>query len=380
MTSQEFIFSNRPAIRLSRHLLFWLLFALHFTIQNLMIGGPGEAKTSRTFIESFSHLLYFLPLYLASTYFFLAVILPHTLYKKKYLLFTLCTLVLLALVITTCQWSGKLYIHTAWGVPYGDITFTQNKYHILVDGIFVPLMIWGIAGGFKVLKKWYEKQKENQLLARQKIATEIKLLKVQIHPRFLFHTLNSVQQQVHSLSNEAPAMVLRLSDLLSYLLYESDQDKVLLDKEIEIVQSYLKLQKADKKNKLSVSTEISGDPGNKTITPLILFAFAENYFEHFFDTVNLISHSLLKLEVNENKLHAVLEINFENRSQAFTLTEERLQLMKQQLQDLYPEQNKIKTSNTANGALIEWVISLGYITSNEQANTILNANEEKLAI
>ena len=69
MTRNEFIFSNALKHKLSRHLAFWLIFSLHFIIQNLLIGGPGEGKTYRSFFDSSVHLLYFLPFYILSTYF-----------------------------------------------------------------------------------------------------------------------------------------------------------------------------------------------------------------------------------------------------------------------------------------------------------------------
>src|SRR3954452_10748024 len=94
MTLHNFIFSNEPKSRISRHLLFWLIFSFHFIIQNLMIGGPGEGKTSRSFLESFLHFLYFFPVYFAATYFLLEVLLPKFVYKQNWAAFILSFLLL----------------------------------------------------------------------------------------------------------------------------------------------------------------------------------------------------------------------------------------------------------------------------------------------
>src|ERR1044071_5232249 len=97
MNTHEFIFSNQLKYRLGRHVIFWILFSLHFIIQNLMIGGPGEGKTSRTFLQSASHFLYFLPIYFLSAYFLMTVLLPKFLFKKRYTVFAFASLFLFAL-------------------------------------------------------------------------------------------------------------------------------------------------------------------------------------------------------------------------------------------------------------------------------------------
>lgn len=364
MTRQEFIFSNKPPHRFARHIVFWAALALHFIIQNLLIGGPGEGQTHRSFFESFLHLLYFLPLYVTSTYLFLLVILPHTLFKRRYLLFTLITFVLLSAVIAGCYFAGELYIHIAWDVPYNKISFQQNKYHVLVNGIFVPLMMWGIAGGFSLSKKWYEKQKENAQLAQQKIAAEIKLLKIQIHPRFLFHTLTAVQQQVHEHSNEAPEMLLQLSDLLSYLLYESDAPEVLLAKEIDITRTYINLQKASAKNRIDFIMRVSGDVHDKITTPLMLFAATESFFQHFFEEEIHITNGMLEVEIKDKTALIVFDCNLTNNTNA----DRKLKSIQLQLQNLYPASSEIQISYISNGFMLQWEIPFTSIVTEDKSS------------
>lgn len=374
MTSQEFIFSKKPTVKLLRHFLFWLLFSLHFIIQNLMIGGPGEAKTSRTFFESFVHLLYFLPVFLLSTYFFLQIILPATLFKKKYLLFSFSSILLLSFSIAGCYWMGKLYIHNTYGVPFDKITFLQNKYHVLVNGLFVTLMIWGIAGGFKLAKKWYEKQKENEKLAQQKIATEIKLLKIQIHPRFLFHTLHLVQQQVEALSKDAPGMILQLADMLSYLLYESDEEFVLIEKEIEITRSYIALQQAGCKTEVDFKFRILGKTHETFITPLILFAFTESFYEIFLEHPAAIESGLLEVEIKDDTAVFILDCAVINNS----ILPEKLTDFQLQIQNLYPHQSKMEVKNADGGFMLLWETPI--ITKNISDKNKPVLYEERLAV
>ena len=125
MNTHEFIFSSQLKYRLGRHLVFWILFSLHFIIQNLMIGGPGEAKTSRTFLESASHFLYFLPIYLLSTYFFIEVLLPKFLFKQRYTAFAFSFLVLFVVSFIAIYYAGMFYLHNATGKPYSQIILKQ---------------------------------------------------------------------------------------------------------------------------------------------------------------------------------------------------------------------------------------------------------------
>src|SRR6185503_8273795 len=123
MNLNDFIFSNSPRHRLTRHIAFWLIFSLHFVIQNLMIGGPGEGKTSRTFLESFLHFLYFLPIYLLSTYFFIEIILPKFLYRRRWTGLIFSFLLLFAVSYFAIYYAGIFYLHNKTKIPYGQISF-----------------------------------------------------------------------------------------------------------------------------------------------------------------------------------------------------------------------------------------------------------------
>jgi hypothetical protein len=111
MTRNEFIFSNALKHKLSRHLAFWLIFSLHFIIQNLLIGGPGEGKTYRSFFDSSVHLLYFLPFYILSTYFLIYFLLPKFFYPHKWIGFIVSFLSFYLLHFIFIYYAGVLYMH-----------------------------------------------------------------------------------------------------------------------------------------------------------------------------------------------------------------------------------------------------------------------------
>ena len=337
MTLNKFIFSNQLKHRLARHLAFWLLFSLHFIIQNLIVGGPSEGKTSRTFLESFLHFLYFLPIYLASTYFFIEVILPKFLYLRKWAGFIGSFLLLLSACFVAIYYSGVFYLQNTMKVPYSQITFNINKYHAIVDGMFVPFMLLGIAAGIKFSKSWYLQQRQNEKLAKQKLATELELLKTSIHPRFLLHSLHTVQRHINNSSVESPVLILQISDLLSYLLYEKDENWVPLEKELEIICYYINLEEKSFEGNLLLKTEFPENTNGKFIIPFLLLSIIETSFEYFFHTAQEQPLFTLAIRVKESTLYFQLHFSRPaGESIDCRLPDEKILSLEKQLKNQYP--------------------------------------------
>jgi two-component system, LytTR family, sensor kinase len=280
MTGYEFIFSSRPVKRLYRYSLFWLVLVIHFIIQNLITGGNvHEALSSRSLLDSAFNAIFFFPIYILSVYFFIKILLPLYFFRHRYILFLILVTGLIISDFAACYFSGVLYLHFILQIPFDKITFSNNRYNAIVNGLFLPIVILGITGGIKLAKKWYQEQQQTERLAREKISKELQLLKNQLHPRFLFYSLRTVTRHIEPHPLLAANLILQLSDLLSYILYESDREWVLLDKEIEIIKSYLELQKKSSNNKFDSETNISGETSGKYISPLLLLSFIENAFD-----------------------------------------------------------------------------------------------------
>ncbi len=371
MNTHEFIFSGQLKYRIGRHLVFWILFSLHFIIQNLMIGGPGEAKTSRTFLESASHFLYFLPIYLLSTYFIIEVLLPGFLFKQRYTAFAFSFLVSFVISFIAIYYAGMFYLHNATGKPYRLISITDNKYHAIVDGLFVPFMLFGITAGIKFSKKWFLQQRENEKLAKQKLATELQLLKTSIHPRFLFHSLHTVEKHINSSSTQSPALILQLSDLLSYILYENDKNWVELEKELEIIRGYINLEEKGFGDKLLLKTEFPGNTHNTFIVPCILLSFVESSFEYFLETRQKEPLLTLTIQANENVLH--YQMVFSRASSEEIPPNEKFTNMQKQLKSQYQDLHQLSISYDDKNILIDLKLPLysGDLL-NLKKNTILN--------
>ena len=138
----------------------------------------------------------------------------------------------------------------------------------------------GFASMIILFKFWIKKQNDWLQSEKEKVTAELQLLKAQVHPHFLFNTLNNIYSFSLAGSPKTPQMILKLSSLLSYMLYECKANKVLLEKEIEIMKNYIDLERERYANRLEVSINIEGDILGKYITPLLILPFLENAFKH----------------------------------------------------------------------------------------------------
>jgi LytS/YehU family sensor histidine kinase len=154
----------------------------------------------------------------------------------------------------------------------------------------------------KLLKKWYYDQQEAKSLEKEKLEAELKFLKAQVHPHFLFNTLNNLYSLTLKKSDNAPEVVLKLSELMSYMLYDTAARQVSLSKEINYINHYIDLEKIRYAERLDVSFNTSGDISAKMIAPMLLLPFIENSFKHGVSGELETVWVSLDLHVEEDKL------------------------------------------------------------------------------
>ncbi|HEY5409081.1 MAG TPA: histidine kinase [Ginsengibacter sp.] len=352
MTNYYFIFSNKPAIRFARHVCFWIAFGIHFFIQSLLIPGVNEALTPRTPFESLINTFCFLPVYIISVYIFIEIIIPRLLFKTRYGFFFISTISLLIFNFAACYFTGLLYEHIELKIPYNQITFAQNKYNAIVNGLFVSGIVLAITGGIKVAKKWIQKQRENEALAREKVNTELQLLKIQINPRFLFHSLHAVKQHILVDSPRSPKLILQVADLLSYILYESNQDYVTLEKELAVINDYISLEENSINENLKMIASANGDVTGKYIVPLILLSIIQTSFE-FFPEGEQGVFSKLFIDVRNHQLDLVMIYNTANDHTVELLKLcEKFEDIRKQLKNLYPDNHEFAIESRAGAITI----------------------------
>jgi len=148
-----------------------------------------------------------------------------------------------------------------------------HSYLCMTTSAISPMII-------RFFKLWTIKQRAWIYAKQEQMTTELQLLKAQVHPRLLFNTLNNIYSFSLERSPKTPGLILKLSSLLSYMLYDCKTGEVQLEKEIEMMKNYIDLEKERYGDKIDVSVNVVGDFCNKYISPLLILPFLENAFTH----------------------------------------------------------------------------------------------------
>ena len=253
--------------RLYVHIGFWLSYYLYRVYLYINI---YENTIQVQFFELFVKIF--------AVYVNLYILMPLFLKKQKNLYYGIS---LIALIIL----SGTLQLQVvAWMIEVElyvnfnpDLLYSSRKVFNVTSNVVSMVFLVMVA---KILKDNYINQQINQALLQEKLEHELKFLKAQINPHFFFNTLNSLYALVLSKSDLAIEVIVKLSNLMSYMLYETNQDEVLLDKELEYLGDYIELEKLRFGDELEVNYQIEGSLDNKYIAPMLLIPFVENSFKH----------------------------------------------------------------------------------------------------
>jgi sensor histidine kinase YesM len=268
---KSFIFSNKIVPRLARHLVFW---GFYF-ILNLQIGLPNFWRwgliTRYMLTTVFLEALRFLPIYLLAVYSAVYLILPIYLRKRR-----LNLLFGYAFVLFTITIPASYYVTEIKFMLRGDDVDALDIFaESLQNGLANLITITGAAVIIKIMKDHWLHQRENELLAIENIRNKLHLLKMQMHPRILFASLQRIYLAMDDATAEAPEMILKLSDLLSYLLYESESDQVQLSKEIQMMENYLVLKKLEYKQEIDIQLVTNDSMHPHWITPGLFLPLLE---------------------------------------------------------------------------------------------------------
>src|SRR5580692_867638 len=150
--------------------------------------------------------------------------------------------------------------------------------HYFVSTVFTSLVFLFLSAVLKFTVDWFLNERKQRDLENQRLSAELAFLKSQINPHFLFNSLNSIYALAYQRSETTPDAILKLSEIMRYMLYESNDNKVDLEKELQYLQSYIDLQKIRFGNKAYIDFKVQGEIGSQKIVPLLLIAFIENAF------------------------------------------------------------------------------------------------------
>lgn len=216
---------------------------------------------------------------MAFTYVMFYLVLPRFLFNPqtrsvRLLIVVFIYLLVLMFYLDTLIIFGFFYRSIMMGPP---IKNTATNIHVVTLGIiFIPLL----ASMIKIFQHWSSEEKAALALKHEKTQAELSQLKSQINPHFLFNTLNSLYALSLKKSDQAPEAILKLSGILSYLLYDCTAEKVSIQKEIQLLQDYITLEQFRYENRLDIDVDISITDHSLQIPPMLLLPFVENSFKH----------------------------------------------------------------------------------------------------
>ncbi|HVU54269.1 MAG TPA: histidine kinase [Puia sp.] len=285
MEAYPFIFSNEPRYRLRRHLAFWIAWWMSQSILYAFAPGLLLLGVLPALKISSVDAIVFLLSHMFITYGLMYFVIPKYVVKGRYVQTILWT-ILLALGTGAIAAVETLYVvdvarYCILGKTPSQMYYNRNGFFLsLLAGLRGGLTIAGLAAAIKLMKYWYVKQARNLELQKENIAGQLQLLKAQVHPHFLFNTLNNVYAHAQVGSASAPVLIAGLSDLLRYMLYEGNQAVVPFEKELKMIKDYFVLEQVRYGNKLDVNLELPDDTKGLYIAPLLLLPFVENCFKH----------------------------------------------------------------------------------------------------
>ncbi|MFT5076934.1 MAG: sensor histidine kinase YesM [Flavobacteriaceae bacterium] len=317
------LINTNNKISFKYHLIFWVSY---FLINVIRWGSYYE-----DYLYSFKSNIVTVSMSMALAYLHVYVLLPRFVFQKKivsYVFFLLISLTIFYVVRTELIFT--FINENVW--PESQTPQRPYAFNHILAVILIGIYDVALATTIKLAADWIYERKRNENLEAIQLQTELQFLKAQIQPHFFFNTLNNLYALILEKSKAAPEVVLKLSEIMEYILYEAKEPKIRLFNEIKYVQNYIDLERLRYGDRVTVETTISGDIENAKVPPLLFLPFIENCFKHGTRENNFMSvkinfekleNSTIKFSVSNNynqfsnkvKEHGIGNKNVERRLQ-----------------------------------------------------------------
>ena len=324
--------------RIVFHVAFWVLFTFSGSILNF-IGGSEYQFNLKDFLQ---------PLSLSSLFFkvFVSYLILYVfnlfLDKKQYFKLFLGFLAVCVIYIAMRYILEEIIFFKVYGFhnyseesrrfPFYATDNIQNVLYFSFNAFFL-----------KMIEDFFRNEKEKNALLTEKLNAEQAFLKSQLNPHFLFNTLNNIYSLTLTQSPKAPEAVLKLSELMRYMLYESNVEKVSLETEVKYLKNFIELQKFRYSGQTFIDFQVAGDLLSQRVAPLLLISFVENAFKH--GEVNIEAKPLIiSLLLNNNNLNFTVK-NFKKDQNKDEVGGVGLENVRRRLNLIYPNQHSLEVKD-----------------------------------
>jgi two-component system, LytTR family, sensor kinase len=246
------------------HGLFWIV------LFGVMVGTGYQQSAGLWF--SLSNEIIALVCYGVLVYLNLLYLIPNYLARHAFIYFGL---VLAACAIVTPIEVLVLYLKFSDDSLY-RLNLVEHQFNVFLANVFVTVL----STVLRVIMDWWRYQNEKQVLLTQTMQSELRFLKSQINPHFLFNTLNNLYALTLKKSEKAPEIVLKLAEIMRYMLYECNERRVHLSKEIHYIYNYLDLERLRQPKEADIRFVVEGHISEQLVAPLLFVPFLENSFKH----------------------------------------------------------------------------------------------------
>lgn len=250
------------------HLSFWLMY-MTYRVYDLQ-GYLG-------FQKSFIYVGHTLCFTITASYVHYFFVLPSLLTSKKILPY-LCRLAVLLLFVVTARILSENQIMPT--IVANEEYYKTIKVTRIISNVWDTVSFLIFTGMIRFTIDWFDFENRKKQLENEKLIAELNYLKAQINPHFLFNTLHNLNYLVYSKSDRATEVVIKLSNIMRYMIYDASKERVPLQKEISYVDDYIDLERIRLNHPFTINVNVRGDISSVEIAPLILLTFIENAFKH----------------------------------------------------------------------------------------------------
>lgn len=334
------------------HFIFWL-FYISFTVGIYQVKDPS-------FWMHLTYEMVSLPAKMLLVYFTLYFILPRFLLPKQYIKALFTYAVMLVISVWFLYLSVSQVVYPTF-YPNVATSLLPHDYKKLISPLLDLIIVSSLALVLKLLKDREQQDRNRLQLEKLNIQNELQLLKSQLHPHFLFNTLNGLYAYTLEEPKVAAQMLIKLSNLLRFIIYEGNKSIVYLQDELDCMNNYMELERLRYGKKLQLDYQVTGEIGSKKIVPLLLLPFLENAFKHGTgkrkkaDTINC------KISIHPKSLNLYLANSKKEQDQLLENSSGiGLQNVQQRLRHHFGEAYQLNIKNYPGQFLVNLNIPLSY--------------------
>ncbi len=316
------------------HALFWVVLA-----SAMLFLDEAEGRFQPRALANLTVLLtFFAAIVYANVLFFI----PQFLAKSRVLAF-FGLLFLTVLLLTPLEMIALYWLSSLGEDPekHRASLVASQKVFFLMNGVMAVF-----SSVLKIITDWFRSNVERERLRTETMQSELRFLRSQINPHFLFNTLNNLYALTLKKDQKAPETVLKLSEIMRYMLYECNEKRVPLAREIQYIQNYLDLEKLRLTKNMEVSFEVDGHVSDQKIAPLLFIPFVENAFKHGLNNQISSGFCRIRLQVKAEQLEFFIENSRSPRGPALDRGRPKsggigLSNVRQRLKMLYPNAHEL---------------------------------------